>query len=684
LAAAIACLVFASSAWAAQDKAGAAGAGSLTTKQWVLDKAGVIAAAGGANWLDPAIAGASLSEQEAALDKNRSFAAGRWSKTKIRGAATDVSEDYALVVEALQAGDTSLASTRFGVLTLAFADLCDPLQTDNCRAESAELHGRTLRTRYELRVTRALNSARANRVNCAADGLAASGVAGTIMRYAAGTAVAAHHDYRRLVRGYRRHGFSVRVQWITRRDVRRSVAGLASMIVQASKDDPQPSPDPTPTPTPTDTPTSVPSPTPTTTVTPCPTPTPSPSATNEVDVPSSATQAQIDACVARAVADGHGTSVVFPAGKFAYSGTFIVPDYINISGQGIWDQGATNGAGGTWLQCTRGLRWGSYSTIKDLLVGQNTAGLTCSFSPVPRGSSAAGAFTAAHGSHSCTFSFVRFKGGSDAGASLIDLGGNFGSGLWSAPVKTDDMIDTNWYDCEFERPQVANPTTGTSGGAILNIWLDCRQGGAQVYGNGWYRCHFGVKNGYHSGIDGYGIGQTILFQPAPAEHASDGPRPTGQPDNMNFDWSQVGHDFSDNHFEDCLFEYAFWCPMDICDYARSYSLTNRFAGVVGSNPPTAAQAAAIPDQMWNEGLSMTRCYFKGSYPAAHSVVGEEGKDCVVKDSTCSSGSGFAIHAGSYGNLVSGVFSNANRPFTPIFTTDSTGSGTSYTPSPYDP
>ena len=45
-------------------------------------------------------------------------------------------------------------------------------------------------------------------------------------------------------------------------------------------------------------------------------------------------------------------------------------------------------------------------------------------------------------------------------------------------------------------------------------------------------------------------------------------------------------------------------------------------------------------------------------------------------------------AGRYGNLVSGSFSNATRPQTPIFPAggqwDWTGSRTSYTPSPYDP
>jgi len=419
-----------------------------------------------------------------------------------------------------------------------------------------------------------------------------------------------------------------------------------------------------------------------------PTVVPSPSG-NAITVPSNATKAEIDSCVAKAVATGPGTWLVFPAGTFAYPGTFIVPDSINVRGQGIWDQGLAGGGGGTWLQCSTGMDWGSHSTIEYLLLGKNTPGLTCTFHPVARGNGAAGPFTRTHGSQDCTFDYVRFKGGSDDGSSLIDLDSNYGSGLWAGKVRTDDMIDTNWYDCEFERPQLTNTywNTHMGSGNTLSIWLDSRKGGAQVHGNGWYRCHFGVKNGYHSGIDGYGTGETILFQPAPAEHASDGPRPTGQANNMNFDWSQVDHGFSDNRFEDCLFEYSLWYPMDICDYARSYSLTNLFAGVVGGNPPTATQAAAIPDQMWNQGLSMTRCYFKGSSPSAHSVVGELGKDCIVTDSYCGTGSGFS-KAGSFGNVVKGSFTNATRPIGSPFPAGSTfnwgGTTTTYTASPYDP
>ena len=470
--------------------------------------------------------------------------------------------------------------------------------------------------------------------------------------------------------------------------------------------DATPSPDPTPTATPEPTPSATatgtpsPSPDPTTDPTPSSTPTPTPTPTSTpgqstVTVPAAATKAQIDACVTSAVKDGSGTWIVFPAGTFAYSGTFIVPDGINVRGQGIWDQGSSSGGGGTWLQASKGMQWGSHSTIDDLLVGENTAGLTCTFHPVARGSSAAGADTQTNGSHDVTFNFVRFKGGSDAGAALIDLSANY-SNCWSATVKREDMVDTAFNDCEFERPQITNTAAGTSLGAILNIWWDVRPGGAQVHDLTFCRCHFGVKNGYHSGVDDYGSGRTILLQGAPASSDSTGPAIggnsviTGANWNPDFDWGQVDHGCYNVVFQDCLFEYSLWYPMDVCDTARAYSCwqgveagaTDGGASIGWGNPP-GSHWTSIPTKDWTDNLDITRCYFKGSYPTAHSIVYEIGRNSNVVDSFNGSGS-FADHAGSYGNTVSGSFSNATRPHTGLFTSDWTGATTSYTASPNDP
>lgn len=436
-------------------------------------------------------------------------------------------------------------------------------------------------------------------------------------------------------------------------------------------------------------------PTPTPTPTPIPTPTTVPPKQGEVIVPSHATKAQIDASVASAVAVGPGTWVVFPAETFAYSGTFTVPDNINIRGQGIWDQGVASGGGGTWLQATSGMRWGSHSTIERMLVGQNTPGLTCQFRPVARGTSSAGADTQANGSHNVTFNFVRFKGGSDTGAPLLDLSSNY-SGTWTGTLKKIDMVNTTWNDSEFERPQSTNAVNGTSLGAIMNIWWDVRPGGAQVHDLTFRRTHFGVENGYHSGLDGYGSGRTILFQGAPSSSDSSGPAIGGGSVitstnwNPQFNWGQFDHGLYNVVIEDSLFEYASWYPMDITDYARPYSMwrgvqagaSDGGASIGWGNPP-GSHWVDIPTAMWTDNFSITRSYFKGSYPNPHSIVYEVGRNAEVVDSYSGTG-GFGNHSGRYGSTLSGTFSNSKRPATDIFNVDWNGASTSYTPSPFDP
>lgn len=426
---------------------------------------------------------------------------------------------------------------------------------------------------------------------------------------------------------------------------------------------------------------------------------------NNIYVPVGATKEIVDSRLAQAKTLANNTCVVFPAGIINYSGRIVVPDRVNILGQGIYDQGVSGGGGGTWLKATGGMKWGSHITVENMLIGANTAGLTVYYCPIARGATDAGGDTNANGSHNVTFNFCRFKGGSDTGARLFDLGSNFGSGLWSAAVKTIDMVATTWNDCEFERVQSTNAINGTGLGTIVNFWYDCRAGGAQLHDIAWNRCHFGVKNGYHTGTDGYGCGAIIIFQPSPAEHAPDGARPTtgGVGDyvngwNPNFDWGLVDHPAYNISFTDCLMEYASNYPMNPCDYARSYSVWHgNYSGRPGTlttalssaanretgwgNPP-GSHWTDIPDEMWLENFDLMRCYLKGSSPVGRSIVYELCRHAASVDSYCGTGGTGANTA--FGNTLSGSFSNANRPNTALFPTDWSGVTTSYTDSPYDP
>ena len=427
-----------------------------------------------------------------------------------------------------------------------------------------------------------------------------------------------------------------------------------------------------------------------------------------VTVPAGAGTSAIKSCVARAVADGAGTTLVFPAGTFTYSGTFTVPDGINVRGAGIWAGGR-----GTWLQC-QGMRWGSGLTVSKLLVGTSAPGVV--YRPVSRGSATAGADTKSHGSHGVTFSFVRFRGGSDGKtvSSLLDLGCNF-TGSWTSRVNTTDMIATTFSDCEFETPTGASHAT--SSGGCINLWWDCRKGGAQLHNVLFQRCHFGVKNPKGE----TGQGNTTLVQPAPS-CADAGPTTGGGSNvtsknwNPSFKWGQIDHGAHDIAFRDCLFEAARWYPADFCDYQRTYSMwrgtydlvhhLNGYTGFTGAsqlgvfngaqarddggsqegwgNPP-GAKYTQIPLADCLDRVALTRVYWKGIAGSARprSVIGEVGRDFTVTGCYCGSGSAFS-QAGRCGNVVSGAFSNAARPHTALFPSDWSGSGSAYTRSPNDP
>ena len=398
-----------------------------------------------------------------------------------------------------------------------------------------------------------------------------------------------------------------------------------------------------------------------------------------------------------------GDTVYFPPGIYKHANGLVFRDGVSYLGAGIYQQQSPNG--GTWLKCS--VTWGSHVTVKDMLIGSNDAGATTKFTPVKRGDSAAGSDTNANGSHSVLFNFVRFKGGSDSGAHLIELAGNCSSnssGGWAGSIRTIDMYDTEWRDCEFERPQ--DGTTEVAGlpiagcGSILSIWHDCRSGGAQIHDLTFRRCHFGVKNS-RAGLSGnarYGIGNTLLFQPGPPEHSIGGPRPSDEtmvlPANADAvygwgpDWDSdiVDHGMYGITFEDCVVEWANWVGFNPCDYARSYSIwrwndlnrpgseTTAMSGVssaaAGWGNPPGSHWVDIPAEMWIRNVTTTRCYFKTTtrYELGYDSVNLASVGVVPKE---------------YGEDASdtGTFTNDDRPHTAIFTSDWTSA---YTVSPFDP
>jgi hypothetical protein len=456
-----------------------------------------------------------------------------------------------------------------------------------------------------------------------------------------------------------------------------------------------------------------------------------------------------DALASALAASVAGDTIQFPdIGVYPLPASFVFPENRTYIGRGIYAQ--NGGGAGTWLQGTGTISLGSGITFgiannsaAGLLIGKNGSGLATSFRPVPKGSSAAGSDTNANGSHDCTFNFVRFKGGGDAGGNAGSLLVNFDSGGsgWDTShnrLRVCHVINHVYNDCELERPQALNSvlvtTTFKNGnpGEIVNWWPDLRSGGAQVYGNHFNRCHFGVRNGYHTGVDGYGMGTTFLIQSGPdGIYATSltGTIPLGCGPNLQggsqityqvtptlktqwnptFDWGQVNHNARDISLTDCLAEYANWTPFDICDISRAYSMwhgiyywihTQGHGGLdcLDGNPaagygnPSAAttQYVNFPDSVFVRNFSMTRCYVKGSLMTNYQQEnqGEVTRGSVFTDCYHGTYPQFWNQNGVCGSTVTGSFSNANRPVTALFPAgaghDWNGITTSYTPSPYDP
>ena len=433
-----------------------------------------------------------------------------------------------------------------------------------------------------------------------------------------------------------------------------------------------------------------------------------------ITIPQAATKTQIDNAKAAAVKAGAGSVLQFPAGKLDYPARFVIPDGVTVLGKGIWNQGRSDGGGGSWLAC-HGATWGAGLAVQKLLMGVNLPGVSSQFRPVARTRPDAGPETQRNGSHDVLFSLVRFKGGSDSGGAVIDTGSNWSGdagGGWKASLKTIDMVRHTFRDVEIERSQAANAVGRSASfpngnpGDCMNLWWDCRKGGARLEELVLDRVHLGCRNGYHSGVDGYGMGTGFLIQPGPTGKLT-GVTRDGSSDvtsknwNPDFDWTQIDHGAGLIAMTDVLCEYATWYPMDLCDHGRDYSMwqgtydfVHKRNGVTrddggaqeGWGNPPGSKWTAAPAAIWLK-VAMTRVYNKGSLADprtghGHGVVGEVCSGSYAKDCFCGSGSVFN-QAGRCGNTASGSFPGGH-PKSPIFTADWTGSTTSYTKSPYDP
>ncbi len=309
------CLLLAAPALAWQNGRATRSLGTQSTQQWILQKANELALAAGVDWVDLPVALAAVTTPDTKMHDFRFHSYDRWGRKHSGLAPLRVASSYEAMLEALSSGDQLSASQDLGLLAHYYTDACDPLHTDDSRAERR----RDAHRRYEQRVMMLLNRSAANAVNGSAAGAHVDEIASGLKTFTKREASAAHRDYGKLVRNFRRHGFSDRVVAVTTRTLERAVQGVAGVIVRADKDKRHPRPQPTPSPTPSPSPsvTSAPSPTPTPSPAPTP-PAPTPGATLDVrsfGAAGDGSRGRLGRCAARRrPGDGDGRHGLLPRG----------------------------------------------------------------------------------------------------------------------------------------------------------------------------------------------------------------------------------------------------------------------------------------------------------------------------------------------------------------------------------
>ena len=211
------------------------GLGHVTVQQWMLDRAVTEAQRAGHDWVDLGAALQTVGLPDTVARDFRYHKYSRWGGEHTGAAPERAAVYFALVRDALEAGDGTAASRALGMLTHYFTDACDPLHTARSRPERrmhraferrvmAELNRQG---RFEQRLSAALDHAA---VQAAGGPTADSRIADAGMDVAGFTEVAAkraHRGYQRLVRRYLRSGFSPNVRRATSATIEHSVKGLA-------------------------------------------------------------------------------------------------------------------------------------------------------------------------------------------------------------------------------------------------------------------------------------------------------------------------------------------------------------------------------------------------------------------------------------------------------------------------
>jgi hypothetical protein len=234
------------------------GADGFGTHDWVLREANRLAAQKNAGWVRLSVALPHTDDPDTIFHDTYYHVYDVWG-SQYGNAPKKVVLYYGKALAARKAGNWTAASKMVGIMAHYYADICNPMHTDQSDAEDA------IHSPYESDAQRYSDRPGENSSWARFDGYTATR---NVTAYTRNTAAASHEQYAALVSGYASEGMSSGVVSITAQSLNRAANGLADLLISIKNRvsgggvAPAPTPTPTPSPTPTVTPTPTPPPTP--------------------------------------------------------------------------------------------------------------------------------------------------------------------------------------------------------------------------------------------------------------------------------------------------------------------------------------------------------------------------------------------------------------------------------------
>jgi len=198
------------------------GGNGFGTHDWVLQEANRLAAKHNAGWVKLRVALPRTDDPDTVFHDTYYHVYDVWGASTYGDAPKKVLECYRKALAARKAGDWAQASKFVGLMAHYYADICNPIHTDQIAAEDR------MHSNYETATQTYTDAVGENRGWIAYDGYKART---DVVAFTKTTATTGHKSYTALVKGYNSGGMNATVLSITKKAMNRAANGLADLII---------------------------------------------------------------------------------------------------------------------------------------------------------------------------------------------------------------------------------------------------------------------------------------------------------------------------------------------------------------------------------------------------------------------------------------------------------------------